>query len=365
MRLSVVSVLGDAGGAEALLPVLELLRRRGSLSAVFAAGPAVPLLERARIEYALVPGDLVAALTALDPTVLVTGTSWGTWAPELGFIAAAEGLQIPSLAVIDFWANYLARFVAPDGEIVMPDRIAVPDDTARLEAIAEGVAGDRLVVTGNPHYEALLDQYRDFDQTRRFAFRERVGLPRKALVVLFASQPIAALYGDRLGYTEDQVLDLIRSALEAIAVWLGHSIILAVRPHPRQAKVTLPVSSSRVQVRLAIGEDALSWALSCDLVTGMTSAVLMQAALLGARVVSVQPGLDGDDQLPGNRLGITQGAFAPEEIAPILYRALASSAHLGSSRALQRMRGSIEGATERLLDEIVGIGTGVTTEVKA
>lgn len=364
MRLSVVSVLSDAGGAEALLPVLELLRRRGSLTGVFASGPAVALLDRAGIDHAVVPGDPGAALASLDPTVVVTGTSWGGWAPELGFIAAAEGLQIPSLAVVDFWANYLARFVTPDGEVVMPDRIAVPDDAARLEAIAEGIDGDRLIVTGNPHYEALLQRYRDFDQTMRFAFREKVGLPRKALVVLFASQPIAALYGDRLGYTEDQVLDQIRSALEQVAIWLGHGVILAVRPHPRQTQVTLPLSSSRVQVRLATGEDALSWALSCDLVAGMTSAVLMQAALLGARVVSVQPGLDADDHLPGNRLGITQGAFVTGDIAPILYRTMASSAHLGSSRALQRMRGGIEGATERLLDEIVEIGTRFTTEVE-
>lgn len=364
MRLSVVSVVADAGGAEALVPALRLLARRGSLARVFAGGPATGLLDRAGIDYAMVPSDPGQALGELEPTVVVTGTSWGGWAPELAFIAAAEGLQIPSLSVIDFWANYLARFIAPDGEVVMPDRIAVPDDSARLEAMAEGIANQRLVVTGNPHYEALLADYRGFDQAQRVSFRERVGAPRKALMVLFASQPIAALYGDRLGYTEDQVLLVVRSALEQVAEWLGHPIVLAVRPHPRQGDLTLPPSSSRVQVRLAAGEEALAWALSSDLVTGMTSAVLMQAALLGARVVSVQPGLDGPDQLPGNRLGITQGAFTVEDVAPTLYRALANSAHVGSSRALQRMRASAEGATIRLLEAIVEIGTSSMSEVK-
>lgn len=365
MRLSVVSVLGDAGGAEALIPVLEILRRRDSLAAVFACGPAVPLLDRAGIDHAVIPGDPEEALCAHDPTVLVTGTSWGEWAPELGFIAAAEGLHLPSVAVIDFWANYLARFVAPDGEVVLPDRIAVPDESARLEAIAEGIAGDRLVATGNPHYEALLARYRGFDQDARLRFRERIGLRRKALVVLFASQPIAALYGDRLGYTEDRILGLVRAALEEVAAWLGHRIILAVRPHPREGGLVLPESSERVDVRLAAGNDALEWALSSDLVTGMTSAVLMQAALLGARVVSVQPGLESEDQLPGNRLGITQGIFAADDIAPALYRALASPAHFGSSRALQRLRASIEGSTTRLLDQIIEVGTGSMTEVKS
>ena len=364
MPRSVVSVLGDAGGAEALIPVLHELERRGELKAVFAGGPAAQLLEQAAIEFAMVPSDPVAVLTSLEPSVLMTGTSWGGWAPELAFIKAAEGLQIPSLAVIDFWANYLARFIAPTGELVMPDRVAVPDESARLEAIAEGIAGDRLVVTGNPHYEALLARYGGFDQGERIRFRERVGVPRKAMVVFFASQPIAALYGDRLGYTEDQILATVYTALEQVSEWLGHPILLAVRPHPRQGEVTLPGSTPRVPVRLAAGEPALAWAMSSELVTGMTSAVLMQAAMLGARVVSVQAGLDGPDHLPGNRLGITQSAYTVAEVAPALYRALATPAHLGSGRALQRMRATIEGATARVLDAIAGVGTGSLTEVK-
>ena len=46
MRLLVDSVLGDVGGAEAVLPVLEALQRRGSLGQVWAGPLAAAALER-------------------------------------------------------------------------------------------------------------------------------------------------------------------------------------------------------------------------------------------------------------------------------------------------------------------------------
>ncbi len=95
----------------------------------------------------------------------------------------------------------------------------------------------------------------------------------------------------------------------------------------------------------------------------MTSALLLQTAVLGGRVVSVQPGLVGIDRLPSNRLGLSDGVFDEADVAPALYRALARPAHLGSARAVRRARGAADGATFRLMDLIVAIGTGSVSEV--
>jgi hypothetical protein len=329
---------------------------------VWSGGPAAPVLDRAGIAHQrlVAPIDPSAALAAAQPTLLLTGTSWGGERWELRFLDAAGNAGIPSLSVIDFWSNYASRFQADSG-LILPDRIAVPDRMARLEAAAEGLPVDRLVETGNPHYESLLRDYRGFDRESRLAFRERVGLPRTATVILFASQPIRALYGRRIGYTEDQVLGLVRNALEEVSAWLGHSTVLAVRRHPREAAIELPQSSRAVPVRTAEGNDPLEWALAADLVVGMTSALLLQTAALGGRAVSVQPGLIGVDRLPSNRLGLSDGVFAPTEVAPALYRALARPAHLGSARALRRFRESADGATDRLSELVVELGT--TAEV--
>lgn len=357
MRLSVASVLGDVGGAEAVIPVLDALARREALGPVWASPVAAAALERGGIRHAPIDGEPAERLAAARPTLLLTGTSWAEDPVELGYLAAARELGIPSISVIDFWSNYVVRFMGSGGRMTLPDRIAVPDQVALLEAGAEGLPADRLVATGNPHYERLLQRYQGFDREARLAFRERVGIPRTATMILFASQPIEALYGDRLGYTESSSLAAVHAGLESVADWLGHPTTLAVRVHPREAARPLPSSTKGVQVRSASGDDPLAWALAADLVVGMTSALLLQTAVLGGRVVSVQPGLKGVDRLPSNRLGLSDGVFNRADVASALYRALARPAHLGSARAVRRARGAAEGATFRLMDLVVAIGT--------
>jgi hypothetical protein len=363
-RPSVASVVGDAGGAEALAPVLVSLARRGMLGPVVSAPAGMVALERAGVAFdRLEANDAESFVDSVGPSMLLCTTSWGDHPVELPFIAAARTRGIPSLAVIDFWSNYRRRFES-GGQLTLPDLIAVPDDAARLEAAQEGLPADRLVALGNPCYESLIERYGDFDRQARTAFRARVGVGRQVTLVLFASQPLNALYGDDLGYDERGVLTAVHQGLEQVAEWLGHPVELAVRAHPREDRLTLPEPGARVRLRSAAGDDALGWALAADLVVGMTSAVLLQAAMLGARVVSVQPNLRGPDRLPSNRLGLTDGVYQSELIPAALYRALARSAHTQSARVLHRLRVAASGATARfgeLIDQMARDGAGVAT----
>ena len=364
MRLSVASVAGDAGGAEAIAPALELLARRGALAEVWAGPPAAAVFSRAGIAHRALGGsdDGLDLLAAATPTVLLTGTSWGEEPIELRFLDAARRLGIPTVSVIDFWSNYVTRFLSKSGRLVLPDRIVVPDEVALLEAEAEGLPRGRLLITGNPHYEQLIKRYQGFDMDARLAFRDRVGLEREATVVLFASQPIRALYGEQLGYTEDAVLPLVADGLVRVSQWLGHPLVLAIRPHPREGAGPTVEATPEVSVVAAHDEDPLAWALAADLVVGMNSALLLQAAMLGARVVSVQPGLVGVDRLPSNRLGLSECVFVAGDVSAALYRALAVPERRRATRALIRLRHAAAGSAVRLLDVIVSLGTRVISE---
>ena len=368
MRLWVASAVGDAGGAEALTPALVALAKRGALGPVVAAPSAWSILERAGIAFSPV-NQLDGAAAALEvfagdpPSVLLSTTSWGEGRIEPEFIEAARDKRIATIAMVDFWSNYRARFVV-GSSLSLPDWIAVPDESAREGAVAEGLPAERIVVTGNPHYEGLVQRYARFDGAARLAFRERVGVPRQATLVLFASQPIKALYGRTLGYDENEVLVLVRDGIAQVAEWLGHPVLIAVRAHPRESGTMLPGPTGNVTLRSAAGEDGLGWALASDLVVGMSSALLFQAALLGARVVSVQPNLVGPDYLPSNQLGLSDGVYEPGEVGTSLYRALARPAHSQVGRAGQRLRGAVNGATLRLLDLVVAasnqqVGVGI------
>ena len=363
MSWSLASVVADTGGAEALVPVLEAVAEKGALGGIVAAAPAAVVLARAGLPFtnadAVATNDEGAWLASVGATAVLTSTSWGGSPIELRFIAAARERQLPTAAMVDFWSNYRARFTDATGELVLPDWIVVPDDVAAAEAASDGLPADRLVPAGNPHYERLLERSATFGADQRLAFRESVGVPRKATLVLFASQPIRELYGESLGYTESGVLLDVREALQQAMEWLGHRAVLAVRSHPGERNPIVVSATSGVAVRSGNEGDPLSWVLAADLVVGMTSALLVQAALVGSRVVSVQPGLVGGDRLPTNRLGLTDSVYQRAEIAPALYRALARPAHLGSGRALQRLRGAATGATARVTSLAVELASGV------
>jgi hypothetical protein len=357
MRLSVASAVGDYGGAEAVVPALVALANRGALGSVVAAPTAWTVLERAGIAFSPYAATDVAAAVAScfegePPSLVLTTTSWGDDRLEPSILEAARSREIPTVSVIDFWSNYRQRFETAGG-LLLPTWIALPDESARAAAVAEGLPEDRLVVTGNPHYETLVQRYQHFDREERLAFRERVGVPRQATLTLFVSQPIRALYGRSLGYDEAETLVLVRDAMEQVADWIGHPVTLAVRAHPRDPGASVPGSTGKVSVRPAVGDDGLAWALAADLVVGMTSALLLQAALLGSRVVSVQPNLRGADPLPSNRLGLSDAVYQPEEVASVLYRALARPAHGQPNRSAQRIKTAVNGATLRLLDLVV------------
>ncbi|MGE0552368.1 MAG: hypothetical protein AB7R55_02950 [Gemmatimonadales bacterium] len=366
MPLSVLSLLGDWGGAEAVLPVLARLRSRGDRVAVLTS-PTTRVLVQASGFEALPPVAPITddwadrLLREVDPSVILMGTSWGGAAGEATITRLARREGVGSIAVLDFWSNYRERF-SRGGAVVAPDAIAVMDERARAGAIAAGLPADAIRVTGNPHYERLLEHYDGLERDARLSFRERVGVSRLETVVLFVSQPISALYGTALGYGEADTLALLMVALRRTAEWLGHPITLAVRSHPRDLIDELPPPVRGVTVRPAHVESAVEWALAADLVVGMTSAVLVQAAMLGARVLCLEPGAERptipDWPMP------EPPVMAPAGIANAVYERLAGPANRAGAHWTEVRRG-IRGATNRVVAEVERLAGAGRVEVTA
>ena len=107
---------------------------------------------------------------------LLTATSANGIDLEKLFLGAARRLGVPALAVLDFWSNYRQRFSDQrDNLIYLPDRIAVMDEHARTEMIAEGFAPELLSVTGQPAFDALEPAQQRFTPDARAAVRAQLG----------------------------------------------------------------------------------------------------------------------------------------------------------------------------------------------
>jgi hypothetical protein len=327
----IVAIAGDPGGAAALAPVLELLRQERRPLRALAYRQAVAYWRSRDLELDELPAatDLEKAkqrLRDLHAGLLLSATSDNGINLEKPFFAAARQLGIPSLAVLDHWMNYRLRFANSQGELLyVPDRIAIMDEQARREMIAEGFDAERLIVTGQPAFDELASFRQSATPQQRQAVRQMLGVTQDEHMVLFASEPISTMCGTEPsqplypGYTEQTVLRMLVTALERIARQCPEKIVLIVRPHPLDRPESLHCVAEG-PLRLVVdsrgkGRDVV---LAADLVVGMTSMLLVEACLLGGVVLSLQPGLRQADALPTNRWGVSRGIYHAKDIEAAL-----------------------------------------------
>ncbi|OIQ88338.1 hypothetical protein GALL_297750 [mine drainage metagenome] len=329
---TIVAICGDAGGANAVAPVIEMLRAEGQVSVTaFAYLQARTLWAERGLDFVEVSEKLniSGALSLLRQAGLVlTGTSVNRAELEKSFIEAARQSHIPSLAVLDFWANYALRFSDEDGGLnYLPDRIAVMDEQSRTEMISEGIDEGLIVITGHPALDTLEAYRNGFSFTRRATIREALGVGEEELLVLFASQP-ASFFENSTDVPppwldRDRILKALLTALEELQRQHRKGIVLAVRPHPRESSLFFDrIVSQSLRVVLQVGGDAREIAMSADLVVGMETMYLVEAAYLGRATLSIRLDLPLPDTFPPNRSGLTCPVYREDGIKPAVEKIL-------------------------------------------
>lgn len=310
-----------------MAPVLEQLQRGGRVTPrALAYREARSVWTRRGLEFEEIPagisdGDASSLLSESRAVALAVGTSVNSVDLEKRFVGAARRMGTPSLALLDFWSNYVSRFDDGNGALTrVPDLIAVMDERARAEMVALGFEPARLVVTGQPAFDALPFERTRFTATTRERIRRDLGVTSDALLVAFVSQPLADVYGASsassayLGFTEEDVLGALRGALQSVSE-RGARVVLAVLPHPRQdPRIFDGLSSGDVQTVISLKHSSPEVAMSSDLVVGMNSVLLVEACYLGCPTLSLQPGLRLADSLPTNRMGVSKAVYDAGDI---------------------------------------------------
>jgi len=226
--------------------------------------------------------------------------------------------------------------------------------------IAEGFPAARLCVTGQPAFDCLEARRREFSAATRDALRASLGAETHDHLVVFVSQPLAAMYGpnstcasNHPGYNEHEVLQRVISALETISEETATKTILAVRPHPKERVEDFRgLASPRIRIRLVPEANAHELVLSADLVAGMTSALLVEACYLGCLTLSLQPGLRTSDVLPTNALGVTQAVYRSDEVLPAIREVMLSPMTRQAMRDRLASFQTDGRATDRVLDRV-------------
>lgn len=333
----------DPGGANVLVPVIQRLASGHSVD-TWALPVAATVFERnaclcRRFDDPPSVARLVAAWEKLPADVLVTGTSG--YAPfESALWSAGRERGVPSLAVIDAWCNLGVRF--RDGR---PDAVAALDARQAQELRNLGFAADQVIVAGH----SWLNQF-----CRRCEAIIAAGAaePHGSTVqVLFVSEGFAqdVARGVSVGAGFDE-LDSFRMLwrVAAAAATAEQPVAIVIKFHPYEDPQRFLQMLGELPPRPHLSVRALPlktmpypWVLWADLVVGLTSALLLESIVLDRPVISVQPGLNGDDIFVPSARGHARTVRTESE-----------AAELGDLIASASRRAATLAANRRFLDDL-------------
>ncbi|TGE35399.1 hypothetical protein E4K67_25775 [Desulfosporosinus fructosivorans] len=291
----IVFLAHDPGGYEALFTVVERMQEESVSLEFYCLGPAAKLNPSNAASESRVVQTIQSMLLEKKMSGLVTGTSWGNRL-ELKVMAACKEARIPTISILDYWSNYQARFKDDLGDFIYPDIYIVMDELAEQEARQEGVPSNILKVLGHPGLDKYILQRR---KATSFGNKKKL---------LFLSQPLSALYGQELGYTEQQALEECLLAVQG-----NDDYSFSVRFHPKDDP-----NWKRSYAEISVDGALLDIMPEHDLIIGMNTIGLLHAVLMGIPALSYQPNLQKPDLCITNKLGFTRLIKSYQELEFLL-----------------------------------------------
>jgi len=367
--IRILATSQHTGGVNAIAPVIRRLRGDGIDVRVVAHKTSEKIFLHHGIAHVAAQSygitdvssdSMHAVLEEEKPDLVLTGPDCQD-ADNPHVIAQSTTLAagergIPTLCVNDFWTNrvrYFSDMNDPDGRFTfLPDKLTTIDAYARRILLDDGFPEERIVVTGNPHFDSLIEEKERFTVQDRRSVRKDLGLPLDAYVIMFASQPIEFHFGDSLGYTEKTALI---ECLDAVGNLQSSSrIAVLVKLHPAEKWEPQASIARNFFCPTAIDKDypIRRAILASDIIVSPYSTALVESTYMDKPSVSLQPGLadTGKDFLVTNYFGVTVPVYKNGEFQCVLDRLMHDDAYqkeLAGKRATFRTDGK---ATERVVE---------------
>lgn len=354
-----------ANYAALLLPVLA---REGWNAHLYAAAIACGWLRSRGVEFTEVAADADAGslLRATNSRCVLTGTAENPETLGLRLIDAARAADIPSVAFIDALMSAAYRFRGSTGNPLAhaPDFLLVPD-CKTLDAFVElGYPRERIAVCGHPQYDrtrALAARWASEGGVR--AFRKRlfseVAPGRKILVFIsegalrygLLPRRRMAQYGfTGRGVDKGRTKIILEEVLDAVAT-LEEKPYVVFRAHPIEEAENYAEYEKEIDL-FSSGGSPLELVYACDLTVGMTSMLLLEAALLGRPTLAVLAQQSEVELLPSVRSGLTPYVLNRTTLRGKLSALLNGKTIVPSYSGEELL---VSGATERVVRMLVNL----------
>jgi hypothetical protein len=351
VSLDLVVFVEDPGAANFAAGLPEALAGRGRSARLYADGPARGYLGERGVAFEEPPVPEAAAVAV--------GTAESPDTAGLRLIAHARARGRPAIGLVDAPANAEHRFRGRADEPLAfaPDWILVPDEGTRERYVELGHPAGRVLAVGHPHWDAVRARARELD---RHALRSRLFPDAGARpVAVFAAEVSKGLGGEQYRRSPEYTLhgrgerdgrtEVVLEELADALAELSPRPFAVLRLHPKNTRDELSDHLPAFD-EVSEGGDPLELVYAADAVVGMTSSLVMEAALMGRPTLSIVPRAAELDWLPSVGAGLTLAATTRAELRSQLDRVLAGEAPAGP--------GPPEGALARTAEAIDTILSG-------
>jgi len=244
-------------------------------------------------------------LSKFKPDYIFTATSNNNYEHNIRLLSQQKGIR--TIAFIDHWTSYLKRFTF-NNKTLFPDEIWVINDIAKKDAIEAGLPEDKIFISDNPYYEKIGKFVPKVDKE---SFLGEHGIPLDKKIIMFISDDLRESFPKNsnnkcaLGFDEFTVLsDVLNSLCEihnkGLIDFSKYLFLIKIHPRSEISKFDSLIKNRKynflnIEVRKKI--DPLTITYYSDYILGMFSNMVIEALLMGKKVLRVQTGQTGEDLL--------------------------------------------------------------------
>jgi len=287
---SVLILAGETGSANYIRYLPKILSGLVSEFFVVADGVTKEFLESRNIDvsfddYSQIP------LEHLNPDCIIVGTSASKDYAGLQLIHKCRDLNIPTIGIVDAAMSAFYRFSGRTDNPLFyaPDWVFVVNSQAKKSFLETGYSDNRLIDTGHPHYEDISNK-KLVKRNERSLFLE--GYIDQNVITFIAEPPVpnentSRFVGDWPAnfYDEERCHVALKALISLNQEALSGSLKI-LRLHPNNTLADFSPYNQFFE-HISTKENATNILRASDIVIGMTSSLMVEAAIMGCHCISI------------------------------------------------------------------------------
>jgi hypothetical protein len=328
-NIDILIFVEDPGAANCVMGLPNALKSAGVSAAIHAIGSSIEHMKNNGTYFTRVPDDQDASelLDQVSPKLILIGTSENPDTLGLKLIASAKERSIPTIGIIDGPANAQYRFkgreISPLN--LAPDLLIVPTKGIKDTFRNMGYHAENIFIGGHPHYDKIKETKELLSAEGHLKVRKRVfsDAHNNVPIIVFAAEISDGLDPSQFyrssdytlqgrGQSELRTIIVLEEIIDCIRIEIPNAY-LVLRLHPKNTSSEFSEYLSEID-QISDSGSSLEISYGADLVVGMTSILLMEAAILGKPTLSVIPRESEKHWLESIDLGLTPVATSRDEL---------------------------------------------------